>query len=89
MAIPPKGVLVGEKDVVHRLSEINCIKKMQGGGGINMPYPLVFWGNQMKTAVKLLQTRQFLQLTRIKSWDNIEKIGIIPTDYKKLVEDKR
>lgn len=54
-----------------------------------MPTPLVFWGNQMKTAVKLLQTRQFLQLTRIKSWDNIEKIGIIPTDYKKLVEDKR
>lgn len=54
-----------------------------------MPYPLVFWGNQMKTAVKLLQTRQFLQLTRIKSWDNIEKNGIIPTDYKKLVEDKR
>lgn len=50
------------------------------GGGINMPHPLVFWGNQMKTAAKLLQTRQFLQLTRIKSWDNIEKIGIIPTD---------
>ena len=35
------------------------------------------------------ETGQFPQLTRIKSWDNIEKIGIIPTDYKKLVEDKR
>lgn len=87
MAIPPEGVLVGEKDIVHHLSEINCIKKMQGGG-ISMP-PLAFWENQMKTAAKLLQTRQFPQLTRIKSWDNIEKIGIIPTDYKKLVEDKR
>lgn len=53
---------------------------MQGGGYKYAPPPLVFWGNQMKTAVKLLQTRQFLQLTRIKSWDNIEKIGIIPTD---------
>lgn len=52
---------------------------MQGGYKYAPP-PLVFWGNQMKTAVKLLQTRQFLQLTRIKSWDNIEKIGIIPTD---------
>ena len=62
---------------------------MQGGGYKYALPPLVFWGNQMKTAVKLLQTRQFLQLTRIKSWDNIEKIGIIPTDYKKLVEDKR
>ena len=51
------------------------------GGGINMPHPpLAFWENQMKTAAKLLQTRQFIQLTRIKSWDNIEKIGKIPTD---------
>lgn len=50
------------------------------GGGINMPTPLAFWENQMKTAAKLLQTRQFIQLTRIKSWDNIEKIGKIPTD---------
>ncbi len=48
------------------------------GGGISMP--LAFWENQMKTAAKLLQTRQFIQLTRIKSWDNIEKIGKIPTD---------
>lgn len=78
MAIPPEGVLVGEKDIVHHLSEINCIKKMQGGG-ISMP-PFAFWENQMKTAAKLLQTRQFIQLTRIKSWDNIEKIGKIPTD---------
>ena len=31
VAIPPEGVLVGEKDIVHHLSEINCIKKMQGG----------------------------------------------------------
>lgn len=61
-------------------------KKCRGG---DKYAPLVFWGNQMKTAAKLLQTRQFIQLTRIKSWDNIEKIGIIPTDYKKLVEDKR
>lgn len=60
-----------------RIPEINCIKKMQGGG-ISMP--LAFWENQMKTAAKLLQTRQFIQLTRIKSWDNIEKIGKIPTD---------
>ena len=50
------------------------------GGGISMLTPLVFWGNQMKTAAKLLQTRQFIQLTGIKSWDNIEKIGKIPTD---------
>lgn len=77
MAIPPEGVLVGEKDIVHHLSEINCIKKMQGG---DKYAPLAFWENQMKTAAKLLQTRQFLQLTRIKSWDNIEKIGKIPTD---------
>lgn len=62
-----------------RIPEINCIQK-NAGGGINMPHPLVFWGNQMKTAAKLLQTRQFIQLTRIKSWDNIEKIGKIPTD---------
>ena len=88
MAIPPEGVLVGEKDVVHYLSEINCIKK-NAGGGYKYAHPFAFWGNQMKTAAKLLQTRQFPQLTRIKSWDNIEKIGIIPTDYKKLVEDKR
>ena len=60
-----------------RIPEINCIKKMQGGG-ISMP--LAFWENQMKTAAKLLQTRQFIQSTRIKSWDNIEKIGKIPTD---------
>lgn len=80
MAIPPEGVLVGEKDIVHHLSEINCIKK-NAGGGISMPTPpLAFWENQMKTAAKLLQTRQFIQLTRIKSWDNIEKIGKIPTD---------
>lgn len=56
-----------------RIPEINCIQK-NAGGGINMPHPLVFWGNQMKTAVKLLQTRQFLQLTRIKSWDRMDKI---------------
>lgn len=79
MAIPPEGVLVGEKDIVHHLSEINCIKKMQGGG-YKYAHPLAFWENQMKTAAKLLQTRQFIQLTRIKSWDNIEKIGKIPTD---------
>lgn len=88
MAIPPEGVLVGEKDIVHHLSEINCIKK-NAGGGYKYAHPFAFWENQMKTAAKLLQTRQFIQLTRIKSWDNIEKIGIIPTDYKKLVEDKR
>ena len=46
---------------------------MRGGGGINMP-PLAFWENQMKTAAKLLQTRQFIQLTRIKSWDRMDKI---------------
>ena len=50
------------------------------GGGYKYAHPLAFWENQMKTAAKLLQTRQFIQLTRIKSWDNIEKIGIIPTD---------
>lgn len=78
MAIPPEGVLVGEKDIVHHLSEINCIKKMQGGD--KYAHPFAFWGNQMKTAAESLQTRQFIQLTRIKSWDNIEKIGKIPTD---------
>ena len=67
------------KDVVHYLSEINCIKKC---GGYKYAHPFAFWENQMKIAAKLLQTRQFPQLTRIKSWDNIEKIGIIPTDYK-------
>ena len=45
-----------------------------------MPTPLHFGKIQMKTAAKLLQTRQFIQLTRIKSWDIIEKIGKIPTD---------
>lgn len=59
------------------------------GGGISMLTPLVFWGNQMKTAAKLLQTRQFIQLTRIKSWDNIEKIGKNTYRLEKLVEDKR
>ena len=56
-----------------RIPEINCIQKNAGGGGINMP-PLAFWENQMKTAAKLLQTRQFIQLTRIKSWDRMDKI---------------
>ena len=55
-----------------RIPEINCIQKI-AGGGINMP-PLAFWENQMKTAAKLLQTRQFIQLTRIKSWDRMDKI---------------
>lgn len=41
MAIPPEGVLVGEKDVVHHLSEINCIKKMQGGGYKYAPPPCI------------------------------------------------
>ena len=41
VAIPPEGVLVGEKDIVHHLSEINCIKK-NAGGGISMPTPLHF-----------------------------------------------
>ena len=50
------------------------------GGGDKYAHPFAFWENQMKTAAKLLQTRQFIQLTRIKSWDNIEKIGKIPTD---------
>jgi len=50
------------------------------GGGYKYAHPFAFWENQMKTAAKLLQTRQFIQLTRIKSWDNIEKIGKIPTD---------
>ena len=40
VAIPPEGVLVGEKDIVHHLSEINCIKKCRGG--ISMPTPLYF-----------------------------------------------
>lgn len=62
-----------------RIPEINCIKK-NAGGGYKYAHPFAFWGNQMKTAAKLLQTRQFIQLTRIKSWDNIEKIGKIPTD---------
>jgi hypothetical protein len=46
-------------------------------------------GNCLVFLTNGAETGQFLQLTRIKSWDNIEKIGIIPTDYKKLVEDKR
>lgn len=46
-------------------------------------------GNWLVFLTNGVETGQFLQLTRIKSWDNIEKIGIIPTDYKKLVEDKR
>jgi len=43
------------------------------GGGYKYA-PLAFWENQMKTAAKLLQTRQFIQLTRIKSWDRMDKI---------------
>lgn len=35
---------------------------------------LAFWENQMKTAAESLQTRQFPQLTRIKSWDRMDKI---------------
>lgn len=41
MAIPPEGVLVGEKDIVHHLSEINCIKKMQGGDKYAHPPPCI------------------------------------------------
>lgn len=43
-------------------------------GGYKYAHPLAFWGNQMKTAAELLQTRQFPQLTRIKSWDRMDKI---------------
>lgn len=56
-----------------RIPEINCIQKNAGGGGYKYA-PLAFWENQMKTAAKLLQTRQFIQLTRIKSWDRMDKI---------------
>lgn len=49
-------------------------------GGYKYAHPFAFWGNQMKTAAESLKTRQFIQLTRIKSWNNIEKIGKIPTD---------
>lgn len=56
-----------------RIPEINCIQKNAGGGYKYAP-PLAFWENQMKTAAKLLQTRQFIQLTRIKSWDRMDKI---------------
>ena len=55
-----------------RIPEINCIQKNAGGG--DKYAPLAFWENQMKTAAKLLQTRQFIQLTRIKSWDRMDKI---------------
>lgn len=44
------------------------------GGGYKYAHPFAFWGNQMKKAAKLLQTRQFPQLTRIKSWDRMDKI---------------
>jgi len=33
--------LVGEKDIVHHLSEINCIKKMQGGDKYAHPPPCI------------------------------------------------
>ena len=56
-----------------RIPEINCIQK-NAGGGVYKYAPLAFWENQMKTAAKLLQTRQFIQLTRIKSWDRMDKI---------------
>jgi len=56
-----------------RIPEINCIKK-NAGGGYKYAHPFAFWENQMKTAAKLLQTRQFIQLTRIKSWDRMDKI---------------
>lgn len=56
-----------------RIPEINCIKK-NAGGGYKYAHPFAFWGNQMKKAAKLLQTRQFPQLTRIKSWDRMDKI---------------
>ena len=56
-----------------RIPEINCIKK-NAGGGHKYAHPFAFWGNQMKKAAKLLQTRQFPQLTRIKSWDRMDKI---------------
>lgn len=55
-----------------RIPEINCIKK--NAGGYKYAHPFAFWENQMKTAAKLLQTRQFIQLTRIKSWDRMDKI---------------
>ena len=63
-----KGFCRG-KDIVHHLSEINCIKKMQGDS-----HALVFLReNQMKNSRKIVADK-FIQLTRIKSWDNIEKL---------------
>lgn len=72
---------------------LNCTQNNTRGGQKSVR-PLCYAGLQGKLACFFdewcrKETGQFLQLTRIKSWDNIEKIGIIPTDYKKLVEDKR
>jgi|GEM_PF-785670 hypothetical protein len=70
---------------------LNCTQNNTRGGQKSVR-PLCYAGLQGKLPFFLTngaETGQFPQLTRIKSWDNIEKIGIIPTDYKKLVEDKR
>ena len=57
VAIPPEGVLVGEKDVVHRLSEINCIKKMQGGGGYKYALPPCILGKSDENSRKIVTNK--------------------------------
>jgi hypothetical protein len=57
VAIPPEGVLVGEKDIVHHLSEINCIKKNAGGGDINMPHPPCILGKSDENSRKIVTNK--------------------------------
>ena len=66
--------------ILFVIKKRNKLYQKKCRGGYKYAHPFAFWGNQMKTAAESLQTRQFIQLTRIKSWDNIEKIGKIPTD---------
>jgi hypothetical protein len=56
VAIPPEGVLVGEKDIVHHLSEINCIKK-NAGGDINMPHPPCILGKSDENSRKIVTNK--------------------------------
>ena len=64
VAIPPEGVLVGEKDIVHHLSEINCIKK-NAGGGISMP-PLCILGKSDENSRKIVADKAVYTIDKNK-----------------------
>lgn len=65
MAIPPEGVLVGEKDVVHYLSEINCIKK-NAGGGYKYAHPPCILGKSDENSRKIVADKAVYTIDKNK-----------------------